>query len=46
MLITSSTEGWPLNQPAARLLRTPPSIEAMAESRTTVPLAARTTTGS
>jgi len=46
LLITSSTEGWPLNQPAERLLRTPSSIEATADSRTTVPLALRTTIGS
>ncbi len=46
LLITSSTEGWPLNQPAERLLRTPASIEATAESRTTVPLALRTMMGS
>ena len=46
LVITSSTEGWPLNQPNERLLRTPGSIEAMAESRTTVPLAVRTTSGS
>ena len=44
--ITSRTEGWPLNQLAERLLRTPASIEATAESRTTVPLALRTTIGS
>ena len=46
LLITSSTEGWPLNQAAARLSRTPSSIEAIEESLTTVPLAERTTIGS
>ena len=46
MLITSSTEGWPLNQPAERLLRTPASIEATEDNRTTVPFALRTTIGS
>jgi hypothetical protein len=42
LLITSSTDGWLLNQPAARLLRTPASIEATDESRTTAPLVLRT----
>ena len=37
LVMTSSTEGWRLNQAAERLLRTPCSTEAMAESRTTVP---------
>ena len=46
LVITSRIEGWPLYQPNERLLRTPGSIEAMAESRTTVPLAARITSGS
>ncbi len=46
LVMTSSTEGWPLYQPAARLLRTPASIEATDDSRTTVPLAVRTTIGS
>ena len=45
-VITSSTEGWLLYQPNERLLRVPGSIEAMAERRTTVPLAVRTTSGS
>ena len=44
--MTSSTEGGRLYQPKERLLRTPGSIEAMAESRITVPLTARTTSGS
>ena len=38
----SSTDGWPLNQPAERLLRTPASTEATDASRTTAPLALRT----
>jgi hypothetical protein len=46
LLMINSTEGWPLNQAAVRLLRTPDSIEATAESRTTVPLTLRTTIGS
>ena len=46
LLITSSTEGWPLNQAAARRSRTPSSIEATADSFTTAPLALRTTIGS
>ena len=43
---TRRIEGWRLNQPNERLLRTPGSIEAIAESRTTVPLAALITSGS
>ncbi len=46
LLITSSTEGWRLYQPKERLLRMPASIDAMAESRTTVPFVVRTTSGS
>ncbi len=46
LVITSSTDGWPLYQPAERLLRTLGSIEATADSRTTAPLALRTTIGS
>ena len=46
LVITSSTEGWPLNQPAERLLRTLASTDATAESRTIAPLAVRTTIGS
>src|SRR5262249_8060946 len=46
LVITSSTEGLPLYQPKERLLRTPGSIDATAESFTTVPLDMRTTSGS
>ena len=46
LVITSSTEGARLYQPKERLLRTPGSIEAMAESLTTVPFVVRTTIGS
>ena len=46
LLITSSTDGRPLNQPAERLLRTPASMDATDESRTTAPFALRTMTGS
>ena len=46
LVTTSSTDGCRLYQPKERLLRTPGSIEAMAESRTTVPLTVRTTSGS
>ncbi len=46
LLMTSSTEGRPLNQPAARLLRTLASIEATADSRTTVSFLVRTMIGS
>ena len=46
LVTTSSTEGCLLYQPADSLLRTPGSIEAMAERRTTVPFAVRTTIGS
>jgi hypothetical protein len=46
LVMTNSTEGSLLNQAAARLLRTPGTIDAIAESRTTVPLALRTTIGS
>ena len=35
-----------MNQPAERLLRTPASIEATEDNRTTVPFALRTTIGS
>ena len=38
----SSTEGWRLNQPAARLSRTPGWTEATDDSRTTAPLVLRT----
>ena len=43
LVMTSSTEGCPLNQAAERLLRTPCSTAAMSPSRTTVPLADFTT---
>ena len=46
LLTTSSTDGWRLYQPKERLLRTPGSIEATAESLTTLPLAERTTSES
>ena len=46
LVSTRRIEGWRLYQPNERLLRTPGSIEAMAESRTTVPLAALITSGS
>jgi hypothetical protein len=46
LLSTKSTEGWRLYQPKERLLRVPASIDAMAESRTTVPFVVRTTSGS
>ena len=43
LVMTSSTEGWRLNQAAERLLRMLCSTVAMSPSRTTVPLAAFTT---
>ena len=46
LVSTRRIEGWPLYQPNERLLRTPGSIEAIADSRTTVPLVARITSGS
>jgi hypothetical protein len=46
LVITSSTDGEWLYQPYDCVLRTPGSIVAISESRTTVPLALRTTTGS
>src|SRR5258708_39435350 len=45
LVITSSTEGCWLYQPADSLLRTPGSIEATAERRTTAPLARPATAG-
>ena len=43
LVMISNTEGWPLNQLAERLLRTPCSTDAICDSRTTSPLAALTT---
>ena len=45
LVMISRTEGSLLNQPAARLLRTPGRTVAMSVSRITVPFTVFTTTG-